>query len=606
MRLTLCLALLLSSMTTFAQSKPIINFQAEIQAGQPGDTVCIPVTTSNFIDVQGLGFGIRWDTSTLEYVSVDVNQALPNLTESDLGRTNVDNGDLKVSWITSTFPDGQTLDDDAVLFQVCFVIKTSANAGFYYVGFDSDFITPEVIVDDRLFSDPLGIPNFTPGGIIVEEVGSTLSINPEINFNLACGSFEASINPNINGGVAPYDYAWRGEGVFFSNAATLTNFPNEGLYTLEVTDQEGNTITGSFWVDFMGNEDGLPFPEFQVIQTQPTCDSASGSISLIPSEGNVDDFFYTWVGEDSNIAEGLAAGDYSVTINSKTNDCFDAFTIQLRPSDAVQEFTAFDTIPCIGDAIVIGQSNEEKPENASFLWSDGSTTSTITVSEPGSYTVTVTEDFCSEVTTFQVVRANEGLIASDFQLIQSDLACGSDAVEIGVIYQGSISGLSYAWTEGPTDSVQTISAPGIYFLTIVDEQGCSLEFAFNIEQETGDFSFNKVIAYQGCNLGTTLLSIEITDDKVYDFTWNTAETTSSISVMQEGTYSVTISETASGCTQVVLFDAEEIGDPTTGSIAVNLDCIIEGNCYLGTRYTIQVSGYEAPINYLWSDGTAMV
>ncbi len=607
MRLTVCfLLLLLSSMTTFAQQKPIVNFQVENQIGQPGDTICVPITASNFRDVQGIGFGIRWDTSALTYESLDLNQSLSNLSESDFGRTNVENGDLKVSWITGTFPDGLSLEDGAILFELCLVIKATASGGYYYVGFDADFIAPEVIVDDRVFAEPLGIANFTPGGIIVEDDNNALSIDPLINFDLACGSFEAVINPNVSGGVAPYDYAWRGEGVFFTNTASLTNFPNEGLYTLEVTDQEGNTITGTFWVDFMGNEDGLPFPAFQILRTPPSCDAANGSITLIPSDGNIDDFLYTWVGDGSNVADSLAAGDYSVTINSTSNDCFDAFTVQLRPSDPIEEFTVLDTILCIGDAIILGQSNENKPETASFLWSDGSTSSTITASEPGTYTLTVTEDFCSEITTFQIVRANEGLLSSDFQLIQADLSCGLDSVEIGVVYQGDIAGLTYSWIEGPSDSVRIVNAPGTYFLSIIDEQGCTIEWSFEILQEEGDFSINKVIEFQGCDQGNTLLSIETTDDKVYAFDWNTAETTSAISIMQGGTYAVTVTETESGCTQVVIFDQEEIGDPTSGTVSVNVDCIIEGNCYLGTRYDIEVSGYTAPISYTWSDGTTMM
>src|SRR5687768_10983059 len=46
--------------------------------GQPGDTICIPVTVENFTDIVIAQFEIFWDSDVLDYIRIQ-NPGLPEI-----------------------------------------------------------------------------------------------------------------------------------------------------------------------------------------------------------------------------------------------------------------------------------------------------------------------------------------------------------------------------------------------------------------------------------------------------------------------------------------------------------------------------------------------
>ena len=245
--------------TSFGQQRPVVDFYADVITAGPNDTICIPVKVKNFNNILGVGLGMRWLPGRLTFLEVRTNFALNDISSNDFGLTDVENGNLKLSWITSNFPSGASLDDDATIFEVCFVQSGNlAEDRFSYLSFDDEFLVPEVILDENVEDFPLAYANFTPGGVFITSGSLGLQMSPEIDFTLDCGTVNVSLNPNVFGGTAPYQYDWSGPGLIGAvSTPTLEGELDEGTYVVEVMDEDDNIISGVIEVDFMGNEEGL-------------------------------------------------------------------------------------------------------------------------------------------------------------------------------------------------------------------------------------------------------------------------------------------------------------------------------------------------------------
>jgi hypothetical protein len=118
--------------------------------------------------------------------------------------------------------------------------------------------------------------------------------------------------------------------------------------------------------------------------------------------------------------------------------------------------------------------------------------------------------------------------------------------------QGSISIKStaqntYKWSDGQSSSSIENLVPGNYTVTITNSQGCSDIFTYTVAKEV---LINKPTILYPSELSCTANSgqIEIVDqDLYYSYLWNTGATTPSISNLNAGTYTVTITEQATGC-----------------------------------------------------------
>ncbi|EAY28994.1 T9SS type B sorting domain-containing protein [Microscilla marina] len=100
------------------------------------------------------------------------------------------------------------------------------------------------------------------------------------------------------------------------------------------------------------------------------------------------------------------AGTYSVTV--RLNNCEATGSIKvsfINPPDASLA-TRNDTILCTGGSLTLQPKAAIDGITATYLWSDGSTTPTLTITNPGLYWVAVTEGICTARDTVVVNRAN--------------------------------------------------------------------------------------------------------------------------------------------------------------------------------------------------------
>jgi hypothetical protein len=246
---------------------------------------------------------------------------------------------------------------------------------------------------------------------------------------------------------------------------------------------------------------------------------------------------YAWsTGATTSTISVSTSGSYNVLVTD-ANGCQDSDTIDVTINALPTVSLGNDTTQCGGKITLDAGSF------SSYAWSTGATSSTISVSTTGSYSVLVTDaNGCQDRDTIQVtINA------------LPTVSLGNDTTQCGgsiTLDAGSFS--SYAWSTGATSSAISVSTTGSYNILVTDANGCQ-------DRDTIQVTIN---ALPTVNLGndTTQCGGSITLDagSFSGYSWSTGATTSTISVSTTGSYNVLVTD-ANGCQDrdtvlITLFD----------------------------------------------------
>ncbi|MGB0982448.1 MAG: T9SS type A sorting domain-containing protein [Saprospiraceae bacterium] len=214
---------------------------------------------------------------------------------------------------------------------------------------------------------------------------------------IQCAGDTASISGIVGGGTAPYAFTWADAS---GNAVTdLANITIGGTYTGTITDANGCVATTSAFI-----AEPAPITVDNILVDDVLCAGEnSGSINLTAT-GGTGVLNYSWnvgaIGNNNN-ANGLGAGNYSVTITDANNcSTSDVATINEPTAIVLSTTAAADTTnSMIGSATVTATGGVG---GYTYNWNvaGGATTSEVTGLVAGTYTVTVTDaNGCSETAT---------------------------------------------------------------------------------------------------------------------------------------------------------------------------------------------------------------
>jgi gliding motility-associated-like protein len=98
----------------------------------------------------------------------------------------------------------------------------------------------------------------------------------------------------------------------------------------------------------------------------------------------------------------------------------------------------------------------------SYLWSTGETSMMITVDQPGTYTVEVTDGFCTGADTIVVIAQ-----PAHSEVPDKTFCPGDEAL---VVLPDPVT--SIVWSTGSTDTVLVVNTPGIFWFDAIDLFGC--------------------------------------------------------------------------------------------------------------------------------------
>jgi len=208
-----------------------------------------------------------------------------------------------------------------------------------------------------------------------------------ISTDLAChGGADGSLEAIVEGGASPYLYLW-------SNGATTQTITNlmAGFYSVTITDSNGFTAESNF-------ELSQPNPiDINVEFGNPDCEE--GITLTATASGGIAPYNYSWSnGVDNQTVQISSGGDYMLTITD-ANGCefIESITLDELPSNPDAIIQTPEILTCNINTVLLDGSASSSGANISYEWTDLfgaiiSTESVVNVSQPGTYTLTVTDN----------------------------------------------------------------------------------------------------------------------------------------------------------------------------------------------------------------------
>lgn len=331
----------------------------------------------------------------------------------------------------------------------------------------------------------------------------------------------------------------------------------------------------------------LPTPT--ITPSGPTTFCAGGNVTLsAPSGFNS----YLWsTGATTQSINVTASGNYTVTVTD-ANGCSGtspATTVTANPLPAPTITPSGPTTFCAGGSVTLSA-----PAGfASYLWSTGATSQSITVSTTGSYSVTVTDaNGCSGTSAPTSVTAGSAVVPLITPSGPTTFCAGGS-----VTLTASAGFASYLWSNGATTQSITVSASGSYTVTVSNAGGCNgTSAATNVT--VNPLPPTPVINASGpttfCAGGSVTLSAPA---GFVSYLWSTGATTQSINVGSSGSYSVTVTD-SNGCSATSApanVTVNAVPSPVVTASGPTTFCA-------GGQVTLSApAGFTS---YLWSNGAA--
>jgi gliding motility-associated-like protein len=395
----------------------------------------------------------------------------------------------------------------------------------------------------------------------------------------------ATVTPE--GGTAPYVFNWE-DGQDTPMAAMLP----AGEISVTVTDVNGCEAIGSVMVNT------IEALAIELDGTDVSCfDGSDGSITA-SGTGGAGGYTFEWSdGQNGPVATGLVAGTYTVSMVD-ANSCTTETTLEIFEPTVLSSSTDSEEASCLPDpdgmASVMVEGGVAPYQ---YEWSNGQMTATIGNLTEGTYFVTITDANNCLLTDTVLVDAIPSI---ELTASSQPVSCNGGNDGQGVIMAtGGAGSYSYNWGNGLPDSQSQNALMGTtYIVTVTDAIGCMATIAVVVE-EPSELSLSTDIGMIRCSGGSDgMVEVLVAGGTApYTYNWSNGASTSSISGLGLGTYSVTV-EDANGCLASTSAAVEE-ASPINVSIEVeDVKCFGDRTGVAG----VNVNGGLPPYSYQWSNG----
>lgn len=403
----------------------------------------------------------------------------------------------------------------------------------------------------------LGLPTF---------IQSFFSVNTDIftNSPICEGEtleFEAKETPGAT-------YRWTGPNNFSSNLRKLI-IPNAktnltGTYYLRTT-LSGNNYYDSVYIQVNPRPKAKIYPLGNIVFCE------GDSVVLEAPSGK--DYYYKWSTEDTTQRITVKrSGDYSLILTNEFG-CNDTANIKViaHQNPIVRINVQGKTKFCSGDSAIL--SSSIVGNGYQYNWSTGEKTRQIIVKTSGRYILNLTtSEGCKSSDSIDIVVSPK---PTPIITVNSVNNCEGDTTILGLTktYQ------AYFWSTRETTPKIKVFRTGRYFVSVVDSNNCSAETFIDLE-------FNKKPEIE--IIGDTLIcegewTTISTKEKYTSYLWSNGETTSSIKIYKEGTYSVQVFD-SNGCSSSKSFNILKYDLQLETEDFIDFDSV-PGNS-LNTRYLI--------------------
>jgi autotransporter-associated beta strand protein len=341
--------------------------------------------------------------------------------------------------------------------------------------------------------------------------------------------------------------------------------------------------------------------------TVVTC--TTPNISLTATGGTS----YSWsdgtnvVGTSATLPVGSAA-TYTVTVTG-SNGCTANSAINITenttaPTAGITNNTATTVLTCATTSISLTATG-----GGNYSWSDGSTVvssvAALSVTTPGTYTVTVTSSNGCTATSAVTITTDGSAVVPGItnNTGVTELTCTTASISLT-----ATGGVSYSWTKSSTvvgtNATLSVTTPGTYIVTVTNSIGCSatstITITRNITAPTAGITNNTATTVLNCT--TTSISLTATGGGTYSWSNGSSVvgTSAALSVTSPATYTVTVTS-SNGCTATSAVTITQNTAASTAAVLSGTATIPRGN---STNLSVAITGGTAPYTVVYTDGTS--
>jgi large repetitive protein len=385
----------------------------------------------------------------------------------------------------------------------------------------------------------------------ISQPTSALTALTMVGGSITCASSTTSITANANGGTPSYTYLW-------SNGSNDNPLSVNAAATYTVTVTDGNNCTKTATAVVSSNTIA---PVAVATGSTQSCTSNSTTVSGTGSSTGAN-FAYLWTAPlGGNIIAGgstinatvSGAGTYTLQVTNNANGCTKTATAVVSSPTPPVVSTSGTTLSCTNPTGLITAS---AVGNVSYSWSGPSFNSNLqnpSVSQPGTYTVTVTSlaNGCTATATATVISN----IALPSLSVSTTTATCTNPLSNATATSNVAAQYNWTWPGGGNSTQATIPlSPGIVYTVVATNpsNGCTSSSTATYSGNTTPPSASTVGGTLTCSISQiTVPSFTNATNPTYAWAGagiSSGNNTSSITVNVPGTYTVTITNSANGCT----------------------------------------------------------
>ncbi len=275
---------------------------------------------------------------------------------------------------------------------------------------------------------------------------------------------------------------------------------------------------------------------------------SDGQINLTSVAGGAAPYTYSWShGATTQNVQNLSKGIYQVTITDAENtEVVRVFEItEPTPMHATVSSTPATACGANDGSITVTSIGGGTPSYSVIVIDSDSITQGMIGLSAGIYTVRITD---SKGCRLSLHTAVNEVGAPTMSSSVDHISChGANDGSISITIDDPVGTPTYVWNTGHTTTNLSGLSPGTYIVTVTDVN-CDVFGVFDVIQPD-EIDINGVVTHPVINIsdGSIALFVE-GGTPPYSYLWNTGETTSQITGLVSGNYSVTVTD-ANSCTQ---------------------------------------------------------
>ena len=326
--------------------------------------------------------------------------------------------------------------------------------------------------------------------------------------------------PTASGGSGSYSYSW-------SSVTTEVCPIQTTTYTVTVTDGNGCSVMDGLTV-FVS-----PLPEAFAGADVTLCPGDCYTFNPTGSEG-AEPYTYAWSGNESTVCPSQTS-TYTVTLTD-ANGCTATDDLTLSVLPPLATVAASDASLCPGDCYTLSASATGGSGSYTYAWNGNETT--VCPNQTTTYTVTATdENGCTALDELTLT-----VYDPTSPLAVSHELCEGDCVD----YAASTFELMAFVIEEETTSGLTFCEAGTYTIEALDGNGCTTSVTFTIEvtaPPTANAGADQTLT---CSVTEVTIGQNLPEDGIA-YSWSNDINTPQQTINEAGTYVLTATNTALGC-----------------------------------------------------------